>query len=167
MDYRYLYLRTDGRISRKTFWIGGIVLSLVLFLVMLVVAVPLIFFGQDLMRDFRVASQVVLWINLAAAATYAYPAYCLAVKRRHDRNSSGWDVVGYFGATGAMLVAFVFAGANGTLGTLGFSPIVSWLGYGLQAYAIYLLIVLGFLKGTSGANDYGPDPLARGAALAA
>jgi uncharacterized membrane protein YhaH (DUF805 family) len=26
-------------------------------------------------------------------------------------------------------------------------------------YAIYMLIQLGFLKGTAGPNNYGPDPL--------
>ena len=29
-------------------------------------------------------------------------------------------------------------------------------------YAIYMLVVLGFLKGTSGPNNYGPDPLQQG-----
>lgn len=33
------------------------------------------------------------------------------------------------------------------------------LGIILLVYAIYLLVVLGFLKGTAGPNNYGPDPL--------
>ncbi|RYE45996.1 MAG: DUF805 domain-containing protein [Hyphomicrobiales bacterium] len=162
MDFRYLYLGTEGRISRKTFWTGAIVLALIGFLVMLVVTVPLLFLGQGFIRDFRTMSQVIMWLNLASAAVYAYPAYCLAVKRRHDRNSSGWDVLGYLGVNGALLVALLILATNGTIGGLGFSPAMSWLGYGLQAYGIYMLVVLGFLKGTSGTNSYGPDPLTSG-----
>lgn len=166
MDFKYLYLRTEGRISRKTFWLGSIVLSLGVFLIGLAVFVPLVFFGQRFMSDFRVASQVLMGLNLVLAAAYAYPGYCLAVKRRHDRNSRGWDLLGYMAASGAMLVAFVIVAANGTISSVRFSP-VSWLGYGIQAYGIYMLVVLGFLKGTSGANSYGPDPLTTGAAATA
>jgi len=167
MDFRYLYLSTEGRIPRKTFWIGAIVLSLAGMFVMLAVGVPLILFGEGFSRDFRTASQVVMWLNLASAAVFAYPAYCLAVKRRHDRNSSGWDVLGYLGVNGALLVAVLIAVTNGTVSGLGFSPVMSWLGYGLQAYGIYVLVVLGFLKGTVGTNNYGPDPLTGGAAATA
>jgi len=39
--------------------------------------------------------------------------------------------------------------------------VVSGLGIIVGIYAIYLLVVLGFLKGTSGPNNYGPDPLQR------
>lgn len=166
MDFKYLYLRTEGRISRKTFWLGSIVLSLAGFLIGLAVFVPLIFFGQEFMSDFRVASQVILWFNLAAAAACAYPAYCLAVKRRHDRNSRGWDLLGYMAVSGAMLVAYVIVAANGALGSLRFSP-VSWLGYGIQAYGVYMFVVLGLLKGTGGTNNFGPDPLISGVAATA
>ena len=38
-------------------------------------------------------------------------------------------------------------------------PIVTGLGFIVGIYAIYLLVVLGFLKGTAGPNNYGPDPL--------
>lgn len=166
MDFRYLYLRTEGRISRKTFWLGSIVLSLIGFLIGLAVFVPLIFFGQKLMSDFRMASLVLMGLNLVLAAAFAYPAYCLAVKRRHDRNSRGWDLLGYMAVSGAMLLAYVIVAANGTLGSLRFSP-VSWLGYGIQAYGIYMFVVLGLLKGTSGTNNYGPDPLISGVAATA
>jgi uncharacterized membrane protein YhaH (DUF805 family) len=34
-------------------------------------------------------------------------------------------------------------------------------------FGLYLLVVLGFLKGTTGSNQYGPDPLIVGATAAA
>lgn len=166
MDFKYLYLRTEGRISRKTFWMGSIVLSLVSFVVGLVVVVPLLFFGQGPISDL-VTSQVIRWFNLAMAAAYAYPAYCLAVKRRHDRNSRGWDLLGYLGANAAWLLALAIVAANGTMSGVQFSPATLWLGYGLQAYGIYMLVVMGFLKGTNGTNSYGPDPLTTGVAARA
>ena len=36
----------------------------------------------------------------------------------------------------------------------------------IPIFAIYLLVVLGFLKGSDGANQYGPDPLGGVAATA-
>lgn len=167
MDFRYLYLRTEGRISRKTFWTGAIVLALAGSLVVLLVAVPLLFVAQGLIRDFRTMSQVIMLLNLASAAACAYPAYCLAVKRRHDRNSPGWDLLGYLGLNGALLVALLILAINGTVSGLGFSPVMLWLGYGLQVYGIYMFVVLGFLKGTNGINKYGPDPLTSGVAATA
>jgi uncharacterized membrane protein YhaH (DUF805 family) len=38
-------------------------------------------------------------------------------------------------------------------------PITIALGTITGIYGIYLLVVLGFLKGTAGPNNYGPDPL--------
>ena len=32
--------------------------------------------------------------------------------------------------------------------------------YAIGIFALYLLVVMGFLRGTPGPNQYGPDPLA-------
>jgi uncharacterized membrane protein YhaH (DUF805 family) len=45
--------------------------------------------------------------------------------------------------------------------------VFSVLGLVMLVYSIYMLVVLGFLKGTAGPNQYGPDPLGGTAAATA
>ena len=85
-------------------------------------------------------------------------ALAIGIKRLHDRDRSGWwIVVFYFGP------AVLAAAQNSSDGVL------AWLVLGLGAFAvsIWSLVELGFLRGTSGPNRFGPDPLKREVAIAA
>lgn len=84
---------------------------------------------------------LLIWVALAAA-----------VRRLHDRNKSGWWLVAMYlpiavlgGLSGVMSRSEPEAAAAVNLLTLPFS--------------LWILIELGFLRGTSGANRFGPDPL--------
>src|SRR6476661_5280827 len=76
MDFQYLYTKTDGRISRKTWWLG--VVGLIIIAIVLSIVLSSIGLG--------------LWGSFLASLIIAYPNYCLSVKRRHDRNGDGKDV---------------------------------------------------------------------------
>ena len=70
------------------------------------------------------------------------PSIALAVRRLHDRNMSGWYLVGLF-------VAVLILSRLGSIGSLlTFVVEIGWL-------------VLMALPGTQGPNKYGPDPLGR------
>jgi len=47
------------------------------------------------------------------------------------------------------------------------STLFSIIGGVVGIFGLYLLVVLGFLKGTEGTNNFGPDPLLGGSATAA
>ncbi len=156
MDFQYLYTKTDGRISRKTWWLG--VVGLIVAAIVLAVIFGAVGLG--------------LWGSFIASLIIAYPNYCLSVKRRHDRNNDGRDII-------ILLAASIILGLLPALGigvevmdVAGVAvPVPAmWLN-GLNlivaVYAIYLLVQLGFLKGTDGANTYGPDPVAGGVAATA
>jgi uncharacterized membrane protein YhaH (DUF805 family) len=112
------------------------------------------------------------WIGVVILVIFGWPIYCLAVKRRHDKDNNGLDVIGYL-----VLVAIVDIvqglGLGMTVLTVGevTTPVptllFSILAVVMLIYGIYLLVVLGFLKGTAGANQYGADPLGRSAMAAA
>ena len=148
----------DGRIGRQAWWIGVIVL--------IVVAIVLNFIlgavmgggmpSLDQLADPNVMlayAQKQGWISLIIGLITAYPYICLSVKRRHDRNNNGYDAMGLiaFSLVWSLIQALgVLSAANG----IGMVISIVFL-----IYAIYMLVQLGFLKGTAGPNNYGPDPL--------
>ena len=185
MDFQYLYLRTDGRISRKTWWIGAIVLAVVNIVISLLI-LPVIGLGGPNMAAIMAAQsdpaqvaglvagamQASAWGSLILFLVFAYPAYCLSVKRRHDKNNSGRDLLIYFGLTIVVLLiqalglGYTMTDIQGVAVPMP-SLLFSVVGGVVAIFGIYMLVVLGFLKGTDGTNDYGPDPLTSGAAATA
>jgi uncharacterized membrane protein YhaH (DUF805 family) len=75
-------------------------------------------------------------------------AIAVAIKRLHDRDKSGLWV----------LVFYLLPGVIGNIGPYTGLDIVFQVVS--LALSIWALIELGFLRGTSGRNPYGPDPLA-------
>lgn len=112
------------------------------------------------------------WASLVLFLLFAYPIYCISIKRRHDKNSKGTDVIGYLALT-ALLLLVQALGLGYGVTDMGGMPVATpsmlygVLGFVTLVYAIYMLVVLGFLKGTEGPNQYGPDPLGDTAAVAA
>jgi len=85
-------------------------------------------------------------------------SFAIAIKRLHDRNRSAWWLLLFymgpvlFIATG---VAIMWPTAGGASFLLGLCLI------GGFALAIWGSVEIGFLRGTTGYNRFGPDPLAR------
>jgi uncharacterized membrane protein YhaH (DUF805 family) len=133
IDWKYLLLSFDGRINRAKYWIvAG--LSVVASLV----AAGLLFVP------------LLGWILFAVIILgLIYAGVAVGVKRLHDRNKSGWWLLLFYFVPGAL---------QGLAGDSysGFSLLLSVAGF---AVSIWALIELGFLRGTVGPNDYGPDPL--------
>jgi uncharacterized membrane protein YhaH (DUF805 family) len=143
-DWRYLFLSLDGRISRKPFWIGTGV--------MLLVTAILVAFVEFELIDPRPV--IVLHFALL------YPGFAVDVKRARDRDMSLMlPVVSLvLGALSYAVEFFGFTSANEPISLYDSFTIVNLV------FGTYLLIVLGFFKGTPGPNRYGPDPLANRAA---
>lgn len=173
-----LYTSTEGRISRKTFWLGvlGLVVVnlLISFLIMPLVGVsmmPNMAALADPSADAAAVSKMITdsirassWAGLVMFIVFAYPAYAVMIKRRHDKDNNGMDVVVYLGVT-ALLVLVQALGIGYDTMTIGEisvptpSMVLTLLSAVVGIYAIYLIVVLGFLRGTAGPNQYGPDPL--------
>jgi len=78
MDYQKLFFTYDGRINRTPFWIGGTILSVINIVVQAVIHTA---FGNGL-----IGAILLLIISLFLI----YPSLCVAIKRYHDRDKSGW-----------------------------------------------------------------------------
>ena len=129
-----------GRVSRMPYWLVSLAM---LFAGGLVVA--LVAAGGFLQSAAPLLILLVpfIWIGMA-----------LGAKRLHDRNKSAWWLV----------VFYVLPGIMEAIGGLAGDAEIAFLiaSFGLSIWA---LIELGFLRGTIGPNDYGPEPLAGDQAL--
>lgn len=87
-----LLLTTDGRISRKQWWIG----VLCLFVVSIVASLVLgILAGGN--------TTALAWFAVLINLALLYPTYCIGLKRRHDRNNDGKDVLILLGAASSSI----------------------------------------------------------------
>ena len=141
MDWAHLFLRFDGRISRKQFWIGSAV----------IIAVSVSY-------DFLFTYLDERWLTGVGDLVVLYPDYAIVFKRAHDRDMAIWIPV--LSLVLSILVAIVaILGLDGpyddptTLYSATMLP--------LLAVALYLIVDLGFFRGVRGPNRYGPDPLER------
>jgi uncharacterized membrane protein YhaH (DUF805 family) len=137
MNWTHLLTSIDGRISRKPFWIG-----------MLILAIP------ELAAPFALGER---WSSLVSLLI-AYPEFAVLAKRGHDRNVPTW-VMGVFIAGAVVFNILLLSGLAGPIdnpNTLTYA-----VGAPLGVFALILLVDFGFRRGTVGENRYGPDPLAK------
>lgn len=130
-----LFTSPQGRISRREFWLYGVL--------------PII-----------VVSILLGWIpliNIVVSLACFWGAICIGFKRFHDCGYPGWwcllNIVPAFGAS-ALAMAAIFSG-SGKLITLAW--ILSLIGL---AIFIAQLVMVYLRVGQPGDNRYGPDPLA-------
>ncbi len=158
-NFMRLYTTTEGRIGRQQWWLGAIALGVV-YIVIAVIA------GMVINNV-----QVLGWVSLVLFAIFAYPIYALYLKRRHDRDNNGLDAIIFMAVLGISLllqalgISFSPQELPGVGTVMMPNQIGMIVGVITLVYSIYMLVVMGFLRGTIGPNQYGPDPVG-GAATA-
>jgi uncharacterized membrane protein YhaH (DUF805 family) len=127
----------EGRIPRKGFWLGFLVLMVITWILEFILFA---IFGVGLMGNIDPSATPEAQAAAASAMfgkmmvplgiltlLLLWPSICLYAKRWHDRDKSGWW---------SLILLIPFIGG------------------------IWMLIELGFLRGTDGPNRFGPDPIA-------
>lgn len=163
MDFKYLYAETRGRISRKVWWLGAIGLAIIAIIVNAILAVAGATTGLS-----RSTFGLGL-IMLISIAVLFWPYYALTLKRLHDRGRPEalfWIFIAplvlsaalvMMGVTGEMGLAKLFGHSAPAFQPNGLGRSIAVVSAGVKLWA---LVELGFLKGQSGENAHGPDPLA-------
>jgi uncharacterized membrane protein YhaH (DUF805 family) len=139
MNWKYLLTDIDGRINRKPYWIGALAVS--------VIGVVLQLIGYGIGGE---ALAIIFGLLLL------YPFFAISVKRAHDRDRPTWLVVAFF-AMMILVDVLQLLGLGQTADgptTLGLAIGIPWI-----IFAFYMFVELGFLRGTPGMNQYGPNPL--------
>ncbi len=162
-NFGQFYFSPAGRISRSQYWLRFMLPYLV------------IFFALDVTTALSDhASGLYVTVNAVTTVFYLvvlWPSIATLVKRIHDRNKSGWTILILFlPAMVFSVTLFAWLGVafysaeqgegltfSGTLGALGVVVIV--LGIVVLAINLWFFIEFGCLRGTVGANRFGPDPV--------
>ena len=149
MDWTTLLFSFKGRINRGKYWLAVLIYMAVW---TTFIAGSLVWLGGNIdnLLSFAGAALLIWLIGLILLVLGTWSGLAVGIKRLHDRDKSGWWILLFW---------------------LGPSVLGSWqtmspdLGGGFifslaaSAIAIWAFVELGCLRGTTGPNQYGPDPL--------
>lgn len=147
-----LFTSFDGRIGRRAYWFGLIVL----------IAISPFLVGAVLSADpFREAVGAIKNLGLAGLGwTFALLISLAALnsKRLHDLNQTGLKGLLFY-APAALSTITLFTGWQPDMQQqiISYTTLVAAF---LGATGLWFLVRLGFSGGTDGPNKYGPDPSA-------
>ena len=147
------YFRFSGRLNRRPYWLRHLALYAVAFAI---IALPMVLLNGFGMFEKPGSSTVNILVTILVGAVLIIvlaASAAMQVRRLHDRNKSGWWLLFF-----AVLPIIAEAGSAATL-----DPPLTLVGAAVSfGISIWYLIETGFLRGTSGPNRYGPDPLDAG-----
>ncbi len=171
MSIKQLFFSFEGRIGRLHYWLG-----------MLIALGPLLLPAtlNDLVHldiidlPFSFSSPIVVWLAIIWAFVGFYIAAAISCKRLHDRGRRKWWIVPLLFFTFLLvpvdeenMFSKMILSTHFYLLEWDISPamtsFVLYIVVGLFVLsfviALWMLIELGFLRGTKGDNKYGADPL--------
>jgi uncharacterized membrane protein YhaH (DUF805 family) len=134
MDLTSLLLDWGGRIGRAQYWLYWLCVAVYL-AALLIVASLLFGLGAG-------SGATVLVLGLAPPA---WSGIVVGIKRLHDRDRSAWWLLLLYAAPAALFIAAPYAG--GARLPCKFAA---------AALSLWTLVEFGFLRGTRGANRFGP-----------
>lgn len=149
MSWSHLLFSFFGRTNRAKYWLVGF-LVFAIWIAFWIVCIAML--GARIDNIFSLASAgLLLWlVGFVLLVLTIWCGLAVGVKRLHDRNKSGWWILLFYFAPSVLSgwqVATTDSGSAMIFGLIGL------------VISIWGLIELGFLRGTSGPNLYGPDPL--------
>jgi len=151
----------EGRINRAKWWLGTVILVVVGIILWWIIAKIL---GASMMPVDAATARSLAVVQLITFVILVYPWLSLMTKRLNDRHRPNWYAY-IFLAPSVLAILLGLAGL--TVGTpdpttgVAAPTSLGWIINLLTlAIGIWALIELGILKGTTGPNQHGPDPLA-------
>jgi uncharacterized membrane protein YhaH (DUF805 family) len=135
VDIGSLLFSFEGRINRAKYWLATLIYT--------VIVVAMI--GAGYLFDF---SSLFFAVFVIVCIALFVSGVAVGIKRLHDRDKSGWWLLLFY------VVPGVFDGMDRVLEPNLIFNLIS------LAISLWMIVELGFLRGTFGPNQYGPDPLA-------
>ena len=150
MNWISLLFGFHGRINRAKYWLAVLIYTLAVIVYTVMIFVMLGGVDTDNLFGFAGAGLAIWATGFLLVVVMSWSGLATGVKRLHDRDKSGWWIVLFW------LGPSVMGGMQATT----INPVMIMV-YALAslAIAVWGLVELGFLRGTSGANAYGADPL--------
>jgi uncharacterized membrane protein YhaH (DUF805 family) len=132
-----------GRINRAKYWLMTLLYTVLFFAV-----------SAAIWMSFNA---VLATLGAVTIAAMVWSGCAVATKRLHDRDKSGWWLLFFYVVPGILTAthnALVRTGEETAILLAAACALISGV------ISFWMLIELGFLRGTAGPNHYGPDPLA-------
>jgi uncharacterized membrane protein YhaH (DUF805 family) len=151
-SFGQLYFSASGRISRSQYWLR-------FFLPVIAITIVLqIVIGISAVMGHVAAVAIFYVVYVVFGLAILWPSIAIMVKRIHDRNKTGWLVLLPYAPLVLLLVcSAISAASGGGVGALG--VISAFFLIAFVVICIWFFIEFGCLRGTIGANQYGPDPV--------
>jgi uncharacterized membrane protein YhaH (DUF805 family) len=152
MDFSSLLFGFQGRINRAKYWLA-----------VLIYVVAMIIVGAVLALSFWASGSgaiITMFFGLIALIVYIamiVSGIAVGSKRLHDRDKSAWWLLVFYVLPGVL--AWMGVGLGVASGSQAISMLFSLVSFGISIWAF---VELGCLRGTVGANGYGPDPVKPG-----
>jgi uncharacterized membrane protein YhaH (DUF805 family) len=154
MDWGHLLFGFSGRINRAKIWLW--ILIWIIAWVVGLVAAGIIVYGTGLVPVFFLIYAV---IGIGSFISYL----AVVIKRLHDRDKSGWWLLIFVvlpgvlvGISGGITMMAMMNSGSDIPEPSPLAMIVYLIG---AAIGLWAFVELFCLRGTIGANKYGPDPL--------
>jgi uncharacterized membrane protein YhaH (DUF805 family) len=148
-----LFTSATGRISRRQFWLYGVLPLIAAVILLRIIAYVIGMFLLVIMPS------AVLFVDLIVFLILLWPYYCISAKRFQDVGYPGWYNLFWIVPSflGQLLTAL-------DLFLLSFATVLYFVALGLAliagVVALAALIFVFIRAGQQGPNQYGPDPLA-------
>lgn len=142
-----------GRLNRARFWLANIVLFMVGLVLLPIPGLSWVFIRTS---PLSIAALVLVSI---ANLLVLFAGLAVVIKRLHDRDKSAWWLLLFYLVPSVLLTIAAYTDRTGT----GAVEVRLILVLACLSIAVWFLVELGFLRGTTGPNRCGPDPLLQGA----
>lgn len=147
MDWTNILFSFGGRLNRAKYWLV-VLINVIVWIAFIIVAVTM-GVGFNALYGMDGGGPVIVLLGVAAIVFSLWTGLATAIKRLHDREKSGWWILVFWVLPGILNGASAFAADIPAI---------------ILAIASFAVSVWGFveiacLKGTTGPNSYGPDPL--------
>jgi uncharacterized membrane protein YhaH (DUF805 family) len=145
-DFLEFMIGASGRINRAKYW-----RSLFKFSIAGLLAAVVLFTAAGLAAPLFVVMVIIVFIP------WLLWGFAIHTERLHDRDKSAWWLVVFYvlpGALGQLTGVTSFAGPTEPV----LRCVIELTGFAL---AIWGFVEIGCLRGNTGSNTYGPDPLVR------
>ena len=149
MNWTSLFFGFRGRLNRGKYWLAILVYTVV-WIAFVGLAIAMI--GSNTDNLFSLAGTgLLIWLaGIVLVVVGTWSGVATGIKRLHDREKSGWWIVLFW------LGPSVLGGIQTTTSNAAVAMV---MGIGSAVLGLWGLVELGFLRGTTGPNLYGPDPL--------
>jgi uncharacterized membrane protein YhaH (DUF805 family) len=148
MDWTNILFSFGGRLNRAKYWLV-VLINVIVWVAFMIAATTTGGLNALYGGGMGGSSLVIILLGVAVGLFSFWTGLATAIKRLHDREKSGWWILVFWLLPGILNAAGMSAGDIPAL-------ILMVASFGISVWGF---VEIACLKGTTGPNSYGPDPL--------